>query len=72
MSRHIKQEIIHTKSPVDIVDAVNSKYNEIKCASNLKHETFFKLSKIYKLYKQWKERYEWLDLIETRLFDRIH
>lgn len=35
-----KVKIVYTKSPVDIVVAVKSKFDKIKCVYDLKHETF--------------------------------
>ena len=69
--KYARQEVIYTKSPVDIKVSVKSKYDEIKCICELKYEAYEKLSKLTKLYRHWKDRYKKMDLIESRYLSKI-
>ena len=70
-TRCVKRDLIYTKSPVDIKVSVNSKYQEIKCVCDMKYEAYNELRKLTKLYRHWKNRYEQLDLIETRYLTKL-
>ena len=69
--QYAKRDRVYTKSPCDIKVSVNSKYQEIKCVCELKYEAYEELNKLTKLYRHWKNRYEQLDLIETRYLTKI-